>query len=67
MGSHSAIYSVLQLHVVNLNQNVLKWFKIRKQMKKWQKCQEPHTPSVMEFVGRSEGRLFKSFPVSVDA
>lgn len=42
MGSHPAMYSVLQLHVVNLNQNVLKWFKIRKQMKKWQKCQEPH-------------------------
>lgn len=40
MGSHPAIYSALQLHVVNCNQNVLKWLKIRKQMEKWRKCQE---------------------------
>lgn len=45
MGAHPAIYSALQLHVVNLNQNVLKWFKLRKQMNKWceENCQEPHT------------------------
>lgn len=44
-GAHPAIYSVLQLHVVNSNHNVLKWFKIGKQMKKWykEKCQEPYT------------------------
>lgn len=41
MGSHPAMYSVLQLHdslhAVNLNQNVLNGLKIENKMKKWQK------------------------------
>lgn len=43
----SPLYTLLQLHVVNFNQAVLKSFKIRKQVKKWcgENCQEPHTSS----------------------
>lgn len=62
MGAHPTIYSVLQLHVVNLNQNVFKWFKIRKQMKKWcaEKCQEPHTFSY-GICGKELGKTVQVF------
>lgn len=71
MGAQPTVYSVLQLHVVNRNQNVLRRFKIRKQMKKWckEKRQEPRTFSYgmcFSRVGRSEGRLREPFPVSLD-
>lgn len=37
MASHPAIYLALQLHVVNCDQSVLKWLKLRKQMEMWRK------------------------------
>lgn len=57
-GAHPAIYSAVQLHVVNRNQCVLKGFKIRKQMEKWceESCQEIHTFSLEKLESGKRGR-----------